>query len=103
MRIVRLLSAIVLAASLALAPVGAASAMTHAADAGMAMMDQSADDCPCCKPDVSKSGSLDCCHLSALPIAGLTMAMPVAEGLGDSRTAALVSFLARPDPPPPRS
>ena len=103
MRIVRLLSAIVLAAGLVLAPVGAALAMTHAADAGMAAMDGSADDCPCCKPEVAKSGSLGCCHLSALPVLGLTMAAAIAERLGDGGTIALVSFLARPDPPPPRS
>ena len=101
MRIVRLLSAIVLVVGLVLAPVGAALAMTHSADAGMAAMDTSADDCPCCKPEPSKSSPL-CCHVTALPVAGLTLTTPDIENRSDSGTTALVSFLSRPDPPPPR-
>jgi hypothetical protein len=102
MRIVRLIAALAMAASLAVLPVTAAAAMVHTAKAEMAVSG-SGDDCPCCDRTASDGRPLVCCHLSALSVEGWAMHKPAPEHLVADAASALVAFVKRPDPPPPRS
>lgn len=106
MRIFRLLSALVLAAGLALLPVSAAMAMTHAAkpDMGMgASMSASADDCQCCNAVELDACPLACCHFQVLNVEGLAIARPMSGRLVGREAETVVWLALRPDPPPPRS
>ena len=102
MRLLRLIPALILAASLALLPVSAALAMMHTADAGMAM-GASPDDCPCCKPDRSDACPMKCSQLSVLTIAGAGLEQPAPVRFDEVKAVAFVAVLVRPEPPPPRT
>jgi hypothetical protein len=102
MRLLRLIPALILAASLAILPVSAALAMMHTADAGMAM-GASPDDCPCCKPDQSDACPMKCSQLSALTVAGAGLEQPAPIRFDEVEAVAFVAVFVRPEPPPPRT
>jgi hypothetical protein len=102
MRLLRLIPAMILAASLAILPVSAALAMMHTADPGMAM-GASPDDCPCCKPNRSDVCPMKCSQLSALTVADAGVQQPARVRFDEVKAVAFVAVLVRPEPPPPRS
>lgn len=104
MRSVRLIIAVLLAASLAILPMSAAMAMTHAAKAEMSM-GASGDNCPCC--NAARKCATDTCQFKCFSapaiLEGAPLAQPRPELFIAIGEATLSPFLARPDPPPPRS
>ena len=104
MRALRLIMAVLLAASLAVLPVSASMAMTHAAKAKMSMSASGAD-CPCC--NAAKKCATDICMFKcfstpAISVDGFPLAQPLPEPLIAVRVAALSPFSRQLDPPPPR-
>jgi hypothetical protein len=102
MRVVRFISALVVATGLAMLPVGAAMAMGHASKAEAAAT-TSGDDCPCCDVAPMDGCPVLCCHLSALFVGDWAMTRPSSHRLAEGDDDPLTAFVARPDPPPPRS
>ena len=108
MRVLRLLIAVLLATSLAVLPVSAVMAMTHAANSDMTMSasgDNGGDDCACCSPTGKCSTRicvLKCFNVPAVLIEGLPMTQPLPQLLVDIDRATMSPFSTRPDPPPPR-
>lgn len=105
MRIVRIIVAVLLAASLAIPPITTAMAMTSAAKAEMSMV-TSGSDCPCC--NAAKKCAADLCqfkcfHTLAISVEGLPLAEPLPEPLVAVYAASFSPVTLRPDPPPPRS
>ena len=104
MRLLRFICALALAVSLAASPVFAAVAMAQSAPQEMAM-GAAGDDCPCC--DHGGNGAevspMTCCHVSANSVESLVVPRPRAVQLFESVHGVLVAFIARPEPPPPRS
>lgn len=101
MRILRLIWAVILAASLAILPVSAAMAMTHGAKAEMSMSSPG-DDCPCCNPSKANACSLKCCHLQALTVEGFAPFKASAADFDAHENDLGVAVSLRPEPPPPR-
>lgn len=102
MRFLRLMSALVLAVALAILPVSAATAMTHAAKAEMSMS-SSGDDCPCCDVNAADACSLKCCQLQALTIDALDLLKAEPEDFDPLPRDLAIAVSLQPDPPPPRS
>jgi hypothetical protein len=98
----RLVAAWMVAAGLVLLPVSTAVAMGHAWKAE-AVMPASGDDCPCCNGDASDACPVMCCHLSTLVVEGWVVPRPLSQRLVEGEAELLMAFVARPDPPPPRS
>jgi hypothetical protein len=102
MRFCRLILAGLLAASVALLPVSAAMAMTHAAKAEMSMS-ASGDDCPCCKSAQADACPFTLCSLQAISVDGPAMLMPTPACFAERGPQILAGVSLRPTPPPPRS
>jgi hypothetical protein len=102
MRVLRFISALVVATGLAVLPLGAVLAMGHAPQTEAAVT-TSGDDCPCCDVAIADACPILCCHLSALSIEGWAIPRPASESHVESDGDLLTAFVARPDPPPPRS
>ena len=105
MRIVRSIFAALLALSLIVVPIAAATAMTHASKAEMTL-GAAGDDCPCCNV-AHKCPSDTCvqnCYMGpALFVARILPLQPLRPILTPARTGQLSPFGSRPELPPPRS
>ena len=100
----RFIFAVLLAASLAMLPVSAAMA-SHAAKAEMSI-GASDKDCACC--DAAHKCPADACvvtchAVSAISAVGPALSQPLPEAFASAALTEWSPFLARPDPPPPRS
>ena len=105
MRIFRFILAVLVTASLVILPVSATVTMGHPAKAEMAMSAGGLD-CPCCnaieKCQTDKC-TFNCLNAPAIAAEGPPLLQPPSETFVDAGSAALLPFLRRPDPPPPRS
>lgn len=105
MRIARSIFAALLAVSLAVVPMVAATAMPHASKAEMTMS-APGDDCPCCNA-AHKCPSDTCvfkCYMGpALFVARMELMQPLPQVFAPMSAAQLSPFAARPELPPPRS
>lgn len=105
MRLIRLVIAVLLAASVAVLPVSAGVTKLHAAKAAMSMSAPDSD-CPCCNAAhkcATDVCTLKCYNTVALAVEQAPFAGPFVEPLIELADAAMSPFLQRPDPPPPRS
>lgn len=105
MRIVRSILAALLALSLAVVPIAAATAMPHASKVEMAMS-TSGGDCPCCNAShkcPSDTCILKCYMGPALFVARMLPVQPLRPILTPTRASQLSPFAPRPELPPPRS
>ena len=100
-RAFRLLCALVLAGSLAVLPVSAAFAMTHAANAEAGIV-ASGDDCPCCNPEKAETCFVKCC-VQALIVHGTEATKPAPARFDQAAARRSAALALGPDPPPPRS
>lgn len=105
MRIVRSILAALLALSLVVVPMAAASAMPDTSKAEMTMS-ASSDDCPCCNA-AHKCPSDTCilkCHMGpTLLVTRILTPQPLRPVLTPTRSARLSPFPPHPELPPPRS
>lgn len=104
MRILRLIIAVLLTASLAVSPALASVGAMHAAHTEMSM--GASDDCPCCDPaDMSATDAckLMCYQVPALPVEGTAVMKSVRQWFIAAGLGTLSPFSVAPDPPPPRS
>lgn len=101
MRIFRSILITLIAASVALLPVSAATAMAHATMADMSMSAPDGE-CASCKAIASDLCSLKCCGVQMLSVEGLVLAEPMPERFVRQDTARVAAVSPRPDPPPPR-
>ena len=105
MRLLRVVLALLLAASIAASPAMAGMALSKSAKAEMSM-GSSADHCPCC--DKTKKCPADHCMLQCYDVPAIVSATIVLQR-SLHHTFARVDAVApspfppRPDPPPPRS
>jgi len=102
MGIIRLIWALVVAASLASQPVAAATAMAHVAKAGMSAS-APGDDCPYCNPAKPDTCSFKCCQMQALAVEALPIVKPSPERYIEEEATSKTAATVRPDPPPPRA
>jgi hypothetical protein len=104
MRHVRFLLSVLLALSLAAAPVWAGVPNLHGAAPDMSMA--APDECHCCdqtRDQTADACPLKCCGLAAILVEGQGWAAPCPKADIDGLEAGLSPFSMRPDPPPPRS
>lgn len=105
MRSLRLILALVLAASLAVMPMSAGMAMSYGAKAEMGMS-EGGQDCPCCNalhkcaPDTCM---LKCFSAAAMTVDGPLLEQPLPQLFLEIGAPTPSPFSTRPDPPPPRS
>lgn len=104
MRIVRSIFAALLALSLIVVPIAAATAMTHASKAEM-NLGAAGDDCPCC--NAAHKCSSDTCILKcymgpALLVTRTATVQPLPQVFVPMPAVQLSPFAARPELPPPR-
>lgn len=102
MRSLRILCALILAVSLAVLPVSATFAVTHAGNTEAGMM-APGDDCPCCKPMKADSCALKCCHAPAVAADSLEMEEPPSLRFLVLGAEPFPANALGPDPPPPRT
>jgi hypothetical protein len=101
MRVLRLLFALLVAASLASLPIAATMASAQAGEPH-ASMSASDTDCPCCRSTQQHAGQLKCCGLQALLVEGWAVPKPSAGRFAEGAQERGVDQLPQPDPPPPR-
>jgi len=105
MRFIRLVIAVLLAASVAILPVSAGMAKLHAAKAEMSMSAPDSD-CPCCNAAhkcATDICTLMCYNSAALSVEGPPLVGPLPQPFIDMVSVTMSPFSQRPDPPPPRS
>jgi hypothetical protein len=105
MRLIRLVIAGLLAASVAVLPVSVGMAKLHEAKAEMSMSAPDSD-CPCCNAAhkcATDICTLKCYNSAALYVEGQLLVGPLPEPLIEMASPAMSPFSQRPDPPPPRS
>lgn len=101
MRVLRPIRSLLLAVGLAVLPVSAAMAMTHAVKAEISM-GSPGEDCPCCNPAKTDACPLKCCHLQALTVEGFAPFNAAPADFGAHKAHLGIAVSLRPDPPPPR-
>lgn len=105
MRTIRLIAALLVAASLVILPVATGMGMTFAAKAEM-NMGAPGSDCPCCDPSnmcATHHCMFVCYNMAAIAVEGLLEGKPLPQDLVAAGPASFSPFPPRPDPPPPRS
>jgi hypothetical protein len=104
---VRFLIAVLMALSLAAAPVSASVPKPQgAAHQTQHMSTGAPDDCPCCDMNHGQAADacpLKCCSLAAILVEGQALTAPRPKPDVDIPAAGLSPFSPQPDPPPPRS